>query len=228
MTNDQRRRSTRVLCTSGCIRSKLTNVRLSVESAIIRKEAAGMVAEPIGGGLPQPGPVTLPTRRRESFLSNRQIGHRARAAFGFTCAEVMVVAFIMVVVSAIALPFTQGVFYMYRLRAAATNAALTIQATRYHAIMQSYPYQIAFSATTNSYQILSEVPPANTFSNVGGAIPIDPGGVSTVNATTTFQFSPGGTVTLVGGSMPATFMITNPSGTKTITVSSVGDVTVTP
>ena len=150
------------------------------------------------------------------------------AAFGFSLIEVMVVAGIMVILFACALPLTRGVFNAYRLRAASTTAALAIESTRYHAIMQSYPYQIAFSATTNSYQVLDEVPPATTFSNVGGPIPIDPGGSSTISAATTFQFSPGGIVTLVGGTMPATFTITNSSGTKTLTVSSVGNVTVTP
>jgi Tfp pilus assembly protein FimT len=147
---------------------------------------------------------------------------------GLSLIELMVVMGIVVALCACALPLTTGVFYMYRLRAASTTAALAIESTRYHAIMQSYPYQITFSATTNSYQVLSEVPPANTFSNVGGAIPIDPGGTSAVSATTTFQFSPGGIVTLVGGTMPAVFTITNRGGTKSITVSSVGNVKVTP
>jgi len=152
----------------------------------------------------------------------------APAASGFSLIELMVVAGIVVVLFACALPLTKGVFYMYRLRAAATTAALSIESTRYHAIMQSYPYQIKFDATTNSYQVLNEVPPAVTFSNVGKAIPLDPGGTSAISATTTFTFSPGGIVTEVGGTMPATFTITNPGGTKTITVSSVGNVTVTP
>ena len=173
-----------------------------------------------------------PNRARPPYGSvrcgRRTGGVRAGAAFGFSLLELMVVAGIMIVLFGCALPLTKGVLYMYRLRAAATTAALAIETTRYHAIMQSYPYQITFSATTNSYQVLSEVPPATTFSNVGGAIRVDPGGASTITATTTFQFSPGGIVTLVGGSMPATFTITNPAGTKTITVSSVGNVSVTP
>jgi len=160
---------------------------------------------------------------------DRKTGARgARTAFGFSLVELMVVTAIMAVLFACALPLTKGIFNVYRLRAAATTAAMAIESNRYHAIMQSYPYQIAFSATTNSYQVLSEVPPANTFSNVGGPIPLDPGGTSTISATMTFQFSPGGIVTLVGGTMPATFTVTNSSGTKTITVSSVGNVTVTP
>lgn len=167
--------------------------------------------------------------RRDSVGCIRETGEvGVRAAFGFSLVELMVVAGIMVVLFAFALPLTKGAFNVYRLRAAATTAAMAIESNRYHAIMQSYPYQIAFSATTNSYQVLSEVPPATTFSNVGGAIPLDPGGSSTVSATTTFQFSPGGIVTLVGGTMPAAFTITNSSGTKTITVSSVGNVKVTP
>ena len=166
--------------------------------------------------------------RRTPPKREGQSGGWSALATGFTLVELMVVGAIMIVLFACALPLTRGVFYQYHLRAASSTAALMIQATRYHAIMQSYPYQITFSAVTNTYQVLSEVPPAATFSNLGGAIPFDPGGSSTVGATTTFQFSPGGMVTVVGGSMPATMTITNPGGTKTITVSGVGDVSITP
>jgi Tfp pilus assembly protein FimT len=174
-------------------------------------------------------PPSLACSSHASVQYSRETGRPvAFPVSGFSLIELMVVAGIMMVLFACALPLTKGIFNMYRLRAAATTAAMAIECNRYHAIMQSYPYQVTFSATTNSYQVLSEVPPANTFSNVGGAIPVDPGGTSTVSATTTFQFSPGGIVTLVGGTMPASFTITNSSGTKTITVSSVGNVTVTP
>jgi prepilin-type N-terminal cleavage/methylation domain-containing protein len=178
---------------------------------------------------PTEAPPSLACSSHTSVRYSRKTGRAvARPASGFSLIELMVVAGIVVVLFACALPLTKGIFYMYRLRAAATTAAMAIQSTRYHAIMQSYPYQIKLSATTNSYQVLSEVPPAITFSNVGAAIPVDPGGTSTIGATTTFQFSPGGIVTLVGGNMPAAFTITNPSGTKTLTVSSVGNVTITP
>jgi len=194
-------------------------------------ETIALAGAPAAAGLHESSeaPSNIACPRPTAVRCSRETGPvRARAAFGFSLLEVMVVAGIVAVLFACALPLTKGVFNMYRLRAAATNAALLVQSTRYHAIMQSYPYQIKFSSTTNSYQVLNEVPPATTFSNVGGAIPVDPGGASTVGATTTLQFSPGGIVTLVGGSMPATFTITNSSGTKTITVSSVGDVTITP
>jgi len=174
-------------------------------------------------------PPSLACSSHTSARSSRETGRAvAPAASGFTLIELMVVAGIVVVLFACALPLTKGIFYVYRLRAAATTAALTIESTRYHAIMQSYPYQITFSAVTNTYQVLNEVPPATTFSNVGGAIAVDPGGAATIGATVTFQFSPSGIVTLVGGTMPAVFTITNPGGTKSITVSSVGNVKVTP
>lgn len=203
--------------------ARLEAVEGPAASALSSLTDGGITADPREASETSPNP----TFRSQA---DPQAGRaRYRTSAGLSLIELMIVSAIMAVLLACAVPLTKGVFYMYHLRAAATTAALAIQSTRYHAIMQAYPYQIQFSATDNSYQVLSEVPPATTFSNVGGALPLDPGGTSAVSATTTFQFSPGGIVTLVGGgAMPATFTITNPNGTKTIAVSSVGNVSVTP
>jgi len=119
-----------------------------------------------------------------------------------------------------------------RTSAAVSAATGAIQQTRYQAIWHGYPYQITFTPSTLSYQVLNEVPPASTFSNVGTAIPISTPDVATLSRVITLQFAANGTVSEVTtpptGVSPMTFQITNNWGmTNNISVSSVGYVSVT-
>lgn len=106
-----------------------------------------------------------------------------------------------------------------------------IQSTRYQAVMDGWPYTIAFTASSNSYQIASEpasgTPPtcATSFSNIGTAIPWSSTGDVTISANTTLQFSPNGTVTATTGAL--SFTLSNRVTTNTITVSGAGYVKVT-
>jgi hypothetical protein len=77
-----------------------------------------------------------------------------------------------------------------------------------------------------SYQVYSKAPPATSFSAVGLVVPIARVGDVTISQDTTLQFSANGTVSATVGSMA--FTMTNGIVTKTVTVSGVGNVSVTP
>jgi Tfp pilus assembly protein FimT len=162
--------------------------------------------------------------------SNRS---RLNSESGVTLGELIIGLAISAIMTAVTVPTTRTAISSYRLNAAAGGAAAAIQSTRYQAIMRGYSFQITLDSTTNSYQLLSKPIGANAFSNVGTAIGLSPTGPITLSATNTFQFSPNGTVCVVNnGACPAmssaTFTISNSTGTKTITVSGVGNVGVTP
>jgi Tfp pilus assembly protein FimT len=154
----------------------------------------------------------------------------------------VVVVAIGSILTVVAIPTTINGVRSYRLSAAVSAAAGAIQSTRYLAIMQGYPYQITFTPSTNSYQVLNEVPPATTFSNVGTAVPISGPDAVLISRVITIQFSANGTVSEIttppNGVSPLVFQIANINTTtgvayttsgwsNTLTVSSVGNVTVT-
>jgi Tfp pilus assembly protein FimT len=153
---------------------------------------------------------------------------KRRLATGFSLIEILVVMALGIVLTGIAIPMTSNAVKTMRLTAAVSTAAGTIQSTRYLAIMNAYPYQITFTPSTIAYQILSEVPPATTFSNVGTAVPVSGPGAVTISRTMTLQFYANGTVTEIPTTGNMTFSITNAiGGSNTLTVSSVGNVAVT-
>ena len=151
---------------------------------------------------------------------------------GWTLLELMVVVAIMGVLVKISLPTVQNTILAYRLSAAASSVAAAIQGTRYQAVMVGCPYTIAFNANSTTYQVQTEAisgtPPAcaGSFSNVGSAIPWATDGGVSLTPSTTLQFSPNGTVTATTGTL--SLALSNGSaGTRTITVSGVGNVKVT-
>jgi Tfp pilus assembly protein FimT len=147
-------------------------------------------------------------------------------ATGFTLLEMAFVVAIGMVVTTISVPMTKTALKTYHLNAAVSAVTGAIQNNRYQAIMHGYHYNISFNPASQSYQVGSKVPPATAFSNVGSAIPWSPTGDVTMSPSTTLEFFPGGMVTASTGSM--SFSVSNGATTKTITVSGVGDVTVTP
>lgn len=148
------------------------------------------------------------------------------AGSGMTLIELLVAVGIAGILMAIAIPLTKNALKSYHLGAAVQAVSGAIQSTRYQAISHGYHYTITFNHASTKYQVASRIPPAVTFSNVGNATLWSTSGDVTINPSTTLEFYPGGTVTATTGS--TTFTLTNGTSTETITVSSVGSVSVTP
>jgi Tfp pilus assembly protein FimT len=140
--------------------------------------------------------------------------------------ELVMVVAVGIILAAFAVPVITGEMEVLRLNSAAVSAAGAISATRYQAIMHGYKYQIAFSKDNLSYQISNEAPPATAFSNVGAAVPITGSKEIAMSAATTLQCNPSGTVQATVGQM--NLSLSHAGQTKTITVSNLGDVTITP
>jgi len=175
----------------------------------------------------QPGP--------EAFGKTAGLAGKRQCAQGFSLLELLIVLAIGLVLTGISIPMTINAMRSYRLTAAVSAATGAIQSNRYSAVMNGYPYQLTFSPATESFQVYTMIPPATTYSAVvktGGTVyptspvPISGSGDISISRSETFQFSPGGTVTETSSNM--SFQITNPyGGSNTITVSGVGNVTVT-
>jgi type IV fimbrial biogenesis protein FimT len=166
---------------------------------------------------------------------NKKIMHGNRSTAGLTMVELLLVVAVGMVMTAVAIPTTRSLMASYQLDAAAQSTAGTIQSTRYRAIMNGYPYQVDFNSTTNNFQLSSEVPPATTFSSVGGAVAISSSsvtlGVGTPNSSSAghaiFQFNPNGTVSVTSGqAMPLALTIAYRGTTKHLTVSNYGSISV--
>jgi prepilin-type N-terminal cleavage/methylation domain-containing protein len=174
-------------------------------------------------------PQSIATVYSEEYLVFLQftwsIKHRsaARRRRGFSLVELMVVVLVVLVLTAMAIPQIQAALYTYRLNAAVSASTWAIQTTRYQAIMHGYPYQVAFNAAQNSFQILSEPGGVTPFANVGTAVPFAPT-VVIFSPSTTLQFSPNGSVTAVLGQM--IYTVAYQGATKTVTVSNYGSITV--
>ncbi len=151
---------------------------------------------------------------------------KRRTAAGFNLIEVLVVVSIAGVLTAVAVPAFLSAMKTYRLSAAVSAVTGAIQATRYQAIMRGYQYQLTITPSTLSYQVYKMVPPATSFSADGAAIPIARLGDLTIDHTVTLTFKPNGAVTVAGGSLP--FSMTNGIKTESISVSGVGNVSVSP
>jgi Tfp pilus assembly protein FimT len=152
--------------------------------------------------------------------------HRNRRSAGFSLTEMLLLIALMMTMLAYGIPKFQTVIYGYQLDAAADTCTWAIQATRYQAVQMGYPYKVSINAANNTYQVLNDTtyPTGTTYANVGNAQPISSSSV-TVGGNVTFTFSPSGLVTAT----PSTanpFTITYQGHTKTITVSSYGQVDV--
>jgi Tfp pilus assembly protein FimT len=154
-------------------------------------------------------------------------GWKRRRNAGYTMMEAALTVSVVLILMAFGIPSLFGAVDTFRLNSAVDAATWGIQGARYQAIMKGYPYQIAFATATNTYQLSSKIPPAATFSNVGGAIPLS-GSAITISAATTLQFKANGSVSEIAGNgnVPINFQITYKGRTKTITVSNYGSITV--
>ena len=167
-------------------------------------------------------------RLRRWRTATRTRSSRRTVDRGFSIVEVAMVVGIAMVLAALSLPWVRGTVQNYGLKSAVATATGVIQTTRYQAIMKGCAYEVTFNGTNVTYQVGSELasPCATTFTNVGSALPVATSGGVTLNTTTTLQFNPNGTVQATQGAL--NFNLSNGVSTETITVSGVGDVSVSP
>lgn len=144
---------------------------------------------------------------------------------GFSMIEICIALTVSLVMMGIAIPMMQQTTYRYRLSGAVSAVTTAIQSTRYQALMKGYRYRMAVTPSSKSYQLSSMIPPATSYSNVGAAVPITSNAV-TISAPTTLEFKPNGQVLATTGAL--NFTMSYQGVTKTITVSTYGNVTVTP
>ncbi len=160
------------------------------------------------------------------YRKSRQSGAEfARKNRGYSLVETIFVVLVILILAAFAVPQMGAVVLQYRLNGAVASATWAVQSTRYQALMAGYPYQVVFKKATNNYQIQDLPPGAAAYANVGAAVPLS-GSATSLNQDTTLRFLPNGSVSAPAGAL--TFTTTYHGSTKTITVSTYGNVKVTP
>jgi type II secretory pathway pseudopilin PulG len=172
-----------------------------------------------------------------AFPQDRQkrFGLGRNSLKGFSLIELLIVLVVMMVMTAMAIPQIQQTLASYRLGSGIAAISGAIQTTRYQAISNGYPFQVAFSKTDLTYQVSNcgsaydpstSTPDTCVYSNKDRAIPFGSG--IDLGADVTLQFSPGGRVTVSSGVLPITVSSASFGGvagkTKTITVSTYGNV----
>jgi prepilin-type N-terminal cleavage/methylation domain-containing protein len=152
-----------------------------------------------------------------------------KAQRGASLIELVIVLAVASVMAAIAVPMVSNLQRTLRLSAAVSAVTGTMQSTRYRAIYDGCPYAVAFTKATNTYQLSSEVTGgacANALANVGTAVPFaDPKRIS-LDQDVTFQFSPGGGVTVTTGANSFNLTAIGTSNPKNIKVTKYGSITV--
>jgi prepilin-type N-terminal cleavage/methylation domain-containing protein len=162
----------------------------------------------------------------QQYQDNRETAGRAPGNNrGYSLVELIFAVVISLILTAIAVPRVESVVNNYRLQGAVASATWAVQSTRYQALMAGYPYQVVFTKASSQYQIQDLPAGATTYANVGTAIPLS-GSTIALNQDTTLRFSPNGSVSSPTGAL--TFTITYNGSTKNITVSTYGNVKVTP
>jgi Tfp pilus assembly protein FimT len=169
------------------------------------------------------GPLASARRRRT--ISFRTLG--------FSLIEMVLVISILLLTAVLALPLLNNIMSTYRLRSAVTSVTGFIQSARYQALASGYGYQVVLNKAASTIQIQSDPNRINTYTNLcvpaapSCPIPLSGSGIPIVlGADTTLQFRPSGIVTATAGS--TTLTLAYGGKTETITVSSYGNVKVTP
>ncbi len=166
---------------------------------------------------------------REVLHVRSPLRHPRQSGLGFSLIELVTVMAIGMVATAMAVPLILSSLQYYQLQSAVTSVTGTIQSTRYRAIFDGCPYQVAFSKATGTYQILSEVTGAGcatSFTNTGGSVYFAKPSKILLNQDTTLQFSPGGTVQVVTGSLNFNLSYVGSSMARNVTVTKYGSVKV--
>jgi prepilin-type N-terminal cleavage/methylation domain-containing protein len=162
--------------------------------------------------------------------------YRSNHEKGFTLIELIFVLLIAVIMTVMAIPLVNTTLTNYRIHGAASAVSSSLQSTRYLAIFNGYPFQVVYNSAALTYQVKSDPARSGTFTNycvpaaASCPVPLAGSGLNVVlNADTTFTFSPGGTTQSTTAAAGVTTMVITYSGkTETITVSSYGNVKVTP
>ena len=166
--------------------------------------------------------MTLTREYGESRQAEPRVPREER---GFSMVELVFVVMFSLILVAMAVPQIGSTMSFYRLQGAVANATWAAQSTRYQALMAGYPYQVVFTKSNYNYQIQNLPTGAASYANVGAAVPLS-GSTISLNQDTTLRFSPNGSVSAPTGAL--TFTLTFNGSTKTITVSTYGNVKVTP
>jgi Tfp pilus assembly protein FimT len=149
--------------------------------------------------------------------------------------ELVITLSVGLILTAVSVPIMKDTLEGYRLRNAVGSVTGAIQATRYRAISNGYPFQIAISKANSNFQISSDQNYTGTFANVGAATPF--GTAFKLGQDTTLRFSPSGAIQPSGAT--AACPAGTPAGSicmtmsyngkaETIAVSGYGKITVTP
>ncbi len=156
-----------------------------------------------------------------------------RRTLGFSLIEMVLVVSIALLMAVIAIPLLNNIMNAYRLRSAVSAVTGFIQSARYQAISSGYGYRVALNKAASTVQIQSDPNNIGTYTNLcvpaapACPIPLSGSGILVVlGADTTLQFRPSGIVTATAGT--TTLTLTYGGKTETITVSSYGNVKVTP
>jgi prepilin-type N-terminal cleavage/methylation domain-containing protein len=139
---------------------------------------------------------------------------------GFSMLELVVVMTLVVALAAFTVPVVQSTLQNIRLRNAAISVAMAIQATRFQAIRNGYPFAIEFDPDTNTYQVYRRPTGTAGFAPFGGPVPLANGGV--LRARTRLEFMPSGMVNATVGSLVLT--VAHGSDAKSVVVSRAGRV----
>lgn len=157
-----------------------------------------------------------------------QTTNQKRAMRGFSMIETLVTVVIIMILTAAVVPIIQASVRIYQLRSAVAGIRTSIQAARYRAISDGFPYQLVFNKAAGTAQLQSNpnfTTTPTTYVNVGTAKPLSGSAVQvTLSADTTLQFRPGGLVVPIVGAN--TFTVTMAGTTRTFTVSTYGNVNV--
>ena len=184
-----------------------------------------------------------PGRFRPVRFVRKRASHAANAG-GHSLIEMLTVVVIVMTMMAISVPVVQNSYRGFHLTAASTAISGAIEAARYQAIQNGCSSTLTFSITATTSQVASQAisgtPPtcAVGYTNVGQAQYWQTSGDVAIHSGATafvLTLSPNGTVTATGGSPSNScpsgsigcLILTNTKSTNTVTVSGVGNVTIT-
>jgi prepilin-type N-terminal cleavage/methylation domain-containing protein len=146
---------------------------------------------------------------------------------GFSLVEMLVMLAIGTILTVMAIPSINAGLRNYRIDGAVSAVTWAIHSTRYQALMQGYPFQVAFSSAANNYQIQSSPTSNGVFGNVGTTVPISSWPI-TLSADTTLNFKPNGFVSSTPPVTGLTFTMTYQGVCQRLTVTNYGNVSVSP